>query len=107
MDAGFSIEEHSEAGRHRLALKGELDLAAAYELETKLSQLCARESGHVELDLREVTFMDSMGMRSLLTARDMCSEHGAQLSVLAGEGQRRMLEVTGLIDALPWQENAS
>ena len=45
--------------------------------------------------------MDSMGMRSLLTARDMCTEHGSELSVIAGEGQRKMLEVTGLIDVLP------
>ena len=40
-------------------------------------------------------------MRSLLTARDMCTEHGSELSVIAGEGQRKMLEVTGLIEVLP------
>ena len=98
---GFSIEEERRGAGHRLALSGELDLAAAYDLETALSRLCGAGGGEIELDLRGVTFMDSMGMRSLLTARDMCTEQGSELSVIAGEGQRKMLEVTGLIDVLP------
>ncbi len=100
MNSGFSIEEERVGQGHRLALSGELDLAAAYDLETALSRLCGA-GGPIELDLRGVTFMDSMGMRSLLTARDMCTEAGSSLSVLAGEGQRKMLEVTGLIEVLP------
>ncbi len=102
MTAGFSIDEQSMGRGHRLVLDGELDLAAAYDLETALSRLCS-EGSPIELDLRGVTFMDSMGMRSLLTARDMCNEAGSNLSVLAGEGQRKMLEVTGLIEVLPLQ----
>ena len=104
MTAGFSIEEEQRGEGHRLALSGELDLAAAYELETALSRLCS-SGDQIELDLRGVTFMDSMGMRSLLTARDMCTESGSELSVIAGEGQRKMLEVTGLIEILPLQES--
>ena len=100
MAAGFSIEEESREEGHRLALKGELDLAAAYDLETALSRLCG-SGGAIELDLRGITFMDSMGMRSLLTVRDMCTDSGSELVVIAGEGQRKMLEVTGLIDILP------
>ena len=104
MSVGFSIQEERRGDGHRLALNGELDLAAAYDLETALSRLC--DAGQsIELDLRGVTFMDSMGMRSLLTARDMCDEHGSRLSVIAGEGQRKMLEVTGLIEILPLQES--
>jgi anti-anti-sigma factor len=99
MTGGFSIEEERLGQGHRLVLDGELDLAAAYDLETALSRLCGE--GPIELDLRKVTFMDSMGMRSLLTARDMCTEAGSSLSVQAGEGQRKMLEVTGLIEVLP------
>jgi anti-anti-sigma factor len=102
MSAGFSIEEERVGIGHRLVLEGELDLAAAYDLETALSRLCA-EGAPIELDLRGITFMDSMGMRSLLTARDMCAEARSNLSVLAGEGQRKMLEVTGLIEVLPLQ----
>lgn len=106
MNAGFSIDEERRGGCHRLALNGELDLAAAYDLETALSRLCDA-GAQIELDLRGVTFMDSMGMRSLLTARDMCSEHGSRLSVIAGEGQRKMLEVTGLIEILPVHEGGA
>jgi anti-anti-sigma factor len=103
MAGGFSIEEESREEGHRLALNGELDLAAAYDLETALSRLCSEGDRQIELDLRGITFMDSMGMRSLLTVRDMCTEHGSDLTVVAGEGQRKMLEVTGLIEILPLQ----
>ena len=40
MATGFSIEEERRGAGHRLALNGELDLAAAYDLETALSRLC-------------------------------------------------------------------
>ena len=100
MPGGFSIEQERRGAGHRLALTGELDLAGAYELETALAGLLGG-GAHIELDLLGVTFMDSMGMRSLLTARDMCSEEGSELTVIAGEGQRKMLEVTGLIEVLP------
>jgi anti-anti-sigma factor len=100
MPGGFSIEQERLGAGHRLVLQGELDLAAAYDLETALGGLLG-DGLPIELDLLGVTFMDSMGMRSLLTARDMCDEQGSALTVIAGEGQRKMLEVTGLIEVLP------
>jgi anti-anti-sigma factor len=106
MPGGFSIDEQRAGAGHRLTVSGELDLAAAYDLETMLGDLLG-DGGTIELDLLGVTFMDSMGMRSLLTARDMCDEQGSELKVIAGEGQRKMLEVTGLIEVLPLHGDAA
>ena len=50
MTGGFSIEEERQGQGHRLVLDGELDLAAAYDLETALSRLCD-DGGRIELDL--------------------------------------------------------
>src|SRR4051794_33889413 len=50
MSGGFTIEEERQGAGHRLALNGELDLAAAYDLENTLSRVCG-EGARVELDL--------------------------------------------------------
>jgi len=103
MSDEFTIEEHSRAGRHQLVLTGELDLAAAYDLEAALSRVFAEGSRQVDLDLRGVTFMDSMGLRSLLVAKDMCHNHGAELAVIPNPALHKIFEVTGMLDVLPWQ----
>ncbi len=103
MSEAFSIREHSRAGRHELRLEGELDLAAAYDLEAALGRICAEEETlGVELDMRGVSFMDSMGMRSLLTARDMCQGQRIELAVIPNPDLQKIFEVTGLLDVLPW-----
>lgn len=103
MSEEFTIEEHSSAGRHELVLKGELDLAAAYDLEAALSKVFEEGSRQVDLDLRGVTFMDSMGLRSLLVAKDMCASHGAQLAVVPNPSLQKIFEVTGMLDVIPWR----
>ncbi len=46
--------------------------------------------------------MDSMGMRSLLTARDMCQGQRIELAVIPNPDLQKIFEVTGLLDVLPW-----
>ena len=55
-------------GTITVAPRGELDLATARELEAWLDDL-RRECADVVLDLAEVPFLDSSGLRVLLRAR--------------------------------------
>lgn len=104
MSAAFSIREESGDGERRMFLTGELDLAAAQELEPAIARGFASSLPRIVLDLREVTFMDSMGLRALLTARDQCEEQGVELSVIPTEAVLKIFEVTGLVDEMPWHE---
>ncbi len=105
MSDAFNIREEGRAGRHRLVLEGELDLAAAQELETAMVRVCGQGSRQVDLDLRGVTFMDSMGLRSLLAAKETCAKSGAEFAVVPNPRLQRIFEVTGMLDVLPWRDD--
>jgi anti-anti-sigma factor len=63
----FQMEEHFQDGyRLRLALVGELDVAVVRQLADRLREL--RKGGYtVQLDLSRLEFIDSTGLRELIT----------------------------------------
>jgi anti-anti-sigma factor len=63
-------------------VSGELDLASAEELETHLKQLESSEPDVLVLDLRELDFMDSTGLRTVIAADARARERGARLVVV-------------------------
>lgn len=83
----------------RVALRGELDLAAAPVAEAALAkaEATADGAGEIVIDLRELTFMDSTGLRLLVTADRRASAGGRALVVVRGPAEvQRVIEVTGL-----------
>lgn len=79
-----------------LHLTGELDLAAAPGLESALDAVLA-DSEDVVLDIAEVTFLDSSGLRVLVAAQNQSSEAGKTLTLLnPSAAVSRILEITGL-----------
>jgi anti-anti-sigma factor len=99
--APLSIRHTVRAGKHRLALTGELDIDSASELEEAVREACASGTGLV-IDLRKVTFMDSTGLRVLIVAGRLCEEKGDELRIIPGEDIQRILEMTGLDRVLPF-----
>ncbi len=64
---GFSISISDRDGRAVVVIRGELDLATAPELEAALTERL--DAGQdVVVDLRELEFMDSTGLRVLVSA---------------------------------------
>ena len=62
-----------------------------------------RRSARVVLDLRELEFIDSSGLRTLLTARRQSEDSGAQFSLVAGHrGLERTLEIAGVHKVFDW-----
>ena len=104
MSARFSIRGESRGTEHRLVLAGDLDLAATYDLEPALARALEAGTRRVVIDMREVGFMDSMGLRSILAAKELCAEHGAELAVIPNPEVLRIFEVTGLVDEVPWHD---
>ncbi len=88
-------------GRSEYALAGELDLASAKALCDRLRLLAAETTGDVCLDLGELRFLGSTGIRSLLSAEAELSGQGRRL-VLRNVGgmPRRVLALTGLEEQL-------
>jgi anti-anti-sigma factor len=93
----FKIDERQERGWLRLALTGELDLAAAPVLDARLGQLRA-EHVAVRLDLSKLQFMDSSGLQVLLRSITDARENGWNLEIDPHRSPvvQRLFELTGI-----------
>lgn len=100
-----SFELGVETGDERVTFtpRGELDLATAPELEEKVLG-AVREGGRsVVLDLRELTFMDSTGVRTIVAAHQLAEQSGNELKVVRPPRESavsRVIEISGIDDAL-------
>ena len=95
--APFSVAVDHTGDRTVITVGGELDLATAPRLEEAL--LPPLDGGAaVALDLRELEFMDSTGVRVIVAAHLSSQEHDGALTVCAipGGPVARILEISGL-----------
>jgi anti-sigma B factor antagonist len=98
----FRMSVSSDGARRTLLLGGELDLVSAGELEGAVSRLCSEELVELVLDLRELTFVDSTGLRAILTCWEFTKGRCGFLLVPGPRAVQRLFEVTGLSDRLPF-----
>ncbi|MHB8533120.1 MAG: STAS domain-containing protein [Solirubrobacteraceae bacterium] len=94
----FALQQAEPDGRARLVLSGELDLATAPELEAALTRLCESGVHEIEIDLGEIDFIDSTGLRAILLAKDSSAKAGIEFFLVPSrsERHRRLFELTGL-----------
>ena len=98
-ETSLSIERAAGDGHETLVLKGELDLTNAAELERALFDTTA---AHVVLDLTELGYLDSAGIRTIDLTHSRLRGEGRTLSVVAPAGSRAAwtLRVAGFSDGL-------
>jgi anti-sigma B factor antagonist len=88
----------------RVALEGELDIASVGEVKAQLRQLHDAGFGHFVLDLRELTFIDSTGLRLILSENTAAREKGGCLELVAGPPEvQRVFELTAVLDHLTFR----
>jgi len=80
---------------------GELDIASEGPAVVALEAALA-DGGVLVADLRELTFLDSTGVRVLLTADLQAKEKGVRFGVARADGMvRKLLEVTRIDQRFP------
>ena len=95
--SAFEYKATREDSRARVALFGELDIAAAGDLDSGLAEVESEAPDHLVLDLRGLTFLDSTGLRSLIAADARGREQGRRVTLIQGPAVvRRVFEITGL-----------
>lgn len=98
------LQEYERDGRHTLTLAGELDLGTAGELEAAINRLCAYGAREIVLDLHELSFADSTGLRVILTGRQVCETHACDFSLTRVQVPvQRLIEQTGLGERLSFR----
>jgi anti-anti-sigma factor len=97
--ARLEIRRSDAEGALVLRLVGDLDPHTAPALTEALE--AADDSRPLVLDLEEIAFMDSAGLRVLLTAHEEATNAGRELTLRRpSEAAQRILELTGLVDHL-------
>jgi len=93
---------HDASGRAVVALTGELDMASAETLQQALDGQELSTEPSVVLDLQQLQFIDSTGLRAVLAALEHCRGRGQQFAITPGSPQvQRLLSITGVGEHLP------
>jgi anti-anti-sigma factor len=91
------IESQREADRVVVRLEGELDMANASLLQTALEHAETDKASILVLDLQQLRFMDSTGLRVILGARERCQSSGQEFALTPGSKQvQRLLAISGV-----------
>jgi anti-sigma B factor antagonist len=97
----LQIALRREGDRAVIALDGELDMASAPLLAGALDGTELDPDTMVVLDLQSLQFIDSTGLRAILSLRERCRESGQQFAVTRGSPQvQRLLDITGVAEHL-------
>ena len=93
--------ETRQDGRVGYALRGELDMAGGESLVRRVTELAASTSGRIEIDMEEVAFIDSSGVRALLRLHEAAVSSGRTLVVRnLTPDVRRLLDLIGVTELL-------
>jgi anti-sigma B factor antagonist len=95
------VEEAADhGGSVRVRVRGEVDLATAVEVCDGIER-ARRRAADVTLDLRDVGFMDSTGVRMLIDVAAESARDGFDLAIAPSPAVREVLRLCVLEDRLP------
>lgn len=95
-EAPLSVDATIEGDTARVTLRGELDLDRAGALAEELAALTGRGATAVHVDTSGLNFIDSSGLRALLSAREQLDSAGTTFRLTAlSPAVERVLEMTG------------
>jgi len=103
----FGIQSEDRGAAVRLALTGDLDLATAREAEETIMEAETSRPRLLVLDLSDLEFMDSTGLRVILSAASRGDEEDRRVVIVKGpEVVQRVFEITRVAERLDMVENA-
>jgi anti-sigma B factor antagonist len=104
-DPTFEIQGQLDVDVGRLTIIGELDIAAVPQVEAAVSSMVARGTRSLSVDLSQLDFADSSGLRLLVVLKDRAIEEGWTLSLIPPPEQAlAIFRISGADEALPFIE---
>ena len=103
----FSVQERDEAGVRVLAVAGELDIATAPELCARLDASRSFRRPRLLVDLTDVDFCDSTGLRALLGAASEVRAHGGRFAIVCPTSGRSPACSTSSGPASGWRSTTT
>ena len=100
----FEVEAVASGSHAVVAVRGEIDAHTAPTLKDRLLALVTDGVDRVVVDLREVGFIESVGLGALVAVRKRLRPSDKSLCLVLGDDQtviRRTFEITGLDKIFP------
>ena len=96
--SNLRISSHAGQSATVVALSGELDISEANRVEEELRSIEQQSPSVIVLDLRELTFLDSSGLRLVLEADLRAREAGRRLAIVPGPEAVHRVFLIALLD---------
>lgn len=97
----LDVDVQTQDGQLLLVLHGELDVGNESQLhDMAMAQLTAHHPIKLQLDLADITFLDSSGINALLDIRKYATNHGIDVKIVAiSRRAARVLTIVGLAES--------
>jgi len=104
----LDVQTEEREGLSHLTLRGELDLSTVPKVEESLRRIEEHAPPLIVLDLGGLTFLDSTGLRMVVTADQRAREARRRLAVVRGpESVQRVFSITRLDEHLEFVDDVS
>lgn len=101
----FRVTAERDGDVHAIRLFGELDFASADAVQAQLERAEAGDARSILLDLSGLTFMDSNGVRVVVTAHARLRAGTDRLALVRGPAAvQRVFELCGVENLLPFAD---
>jgi anti-sigma B factor antagonist len=104
----LDVTTQDSGGQVTISLKGELDLSSVGKVQEELRRVEAEGPALLVLDLSSLTFLDSTGLRAVVTADERARENGRRFVVVRGpDAVQRVFTITRLEERLEMVDDTS
>lgn len=93
----LSLETREEGEQVRIAVAGELDLSSALTFDEEIRRAEEREPKTLVIDLSGLRFLDSTGLRLIMSAQARARRRGMRLAIVeGGDAVKRIFRLAGV-----------
>jgi anti-anti-sigma factor len=102
-DRQLEIDQRVEGDAACLNLRGELDIATVPRLVAAVASALRSSPGELTIDLRDLSFLDSSGLRELIVLADRARAEGWRLGLVRpGPPTLSVFQITRAEENLPF-----
>jgi anti-sigma B factor antagonist len=103
----LEVKTEDRNGLVHVALLGELDLSTVSKVQEALRKVEADSPSTVVVDLSKLTFLDSTGLRCIVTADERARDEGRRVVIVRGpDAVQRVFAITRLEERLEMVDDA-
>jgi anti-anti-sigma factor len=103
----LEVKTEERNGLVHVALMGELDLSTVAKVQEELRKVEATSPPTVVVDLSKLTFLDSTGLRCIVTADERARDEGRRVVIVRGpDPVQRVFAITRLEERLEMVDDA-